>query len=197
MRLGFDLDGVFVDFNRGFAALFPDRRVPIGLPDFPPVWDWPQYYGATEEEVTAAWTQVHESRGFWLGLSGYSGISSLIGRLIDLVWEHDLYFITSRTGHRAKWQTERWLARQGMNYPTVLLVKDHRQKIHLIKGLALHAYIDDRLDTLEACAACNSRTKYFLMERPWNKTTPDAYFVRELWLSNVLSVHQMLDQIGV
>ena len=50
MRLGFDVDGVFADFNWDFVKLFPQCNFPPVGHTFPDVWDYPQKYGATREE---------------------------------------------------------------------------------------------------------------------------------------------------
>ena len=203
MRIGFDVDGVFADFNKNFVRLFPQCHFPAVGDDFPDVWDYPQKYGATAEETSAVWERIKLDERFWLTLPQYADAFDALSRIDELTQRHQIYFITSRTGATAKRQTEKWLYSRGIYYPTVLIVSAAEdQKPKLISGLRLHAYIDDKLETMEACVAYNSATHYFLFDRPWNRTQhteEDRPGGREVggWLTRVTSVHQMLDQIGV
>lgn len=166
MRLGLDLDGVLCDFNKAFIQrvigvtnrdLFPLRPFNI------PCWDYPQFYKYTAEEVSAVWEHIKQDPDFWRGLGGYPETGNLLYLLRH--WRrdvHDVYFITSRPGQSAKWQTEGWLRAYGYDSPTVLISS---AKGACAKALKLDLYIDDRW---ENCVDTAPHCKTYLLTQPWN-----------------------------
>lgn len=177
MKLGIDIDGVLARFESAFAPIlteFSGIDFPLDSPDFPPVWDWPQHYGATNKEVSAAWDRVKTGPWFWASLDELPQASQCLrwlNFLTTLALEgHDVYFITHRMGMNAKKATESWLARRGIENPSVLLVRDK----HLAAAaLQLDVYIDDRLENVldvntfmkDADLPC----RVYMVETPYNK----------------------------
>ena len=113
MRLGIDIDGVLADFNAGYIErcisvcekdLFPPRPFDI------PIWNYPELFGYTNEEVAKVWRSIETDKNFWLNLEPYWDAMTILERLRHLDDAgHDLYFITSRLGVMAKKQTEGWI----------------------------------------------------------------------------------------
>lgn len=168
LRIGFDIDGVLANFVQGYEDLiieitqknlFPEHR------PLPPVWDWPQYYGYTNEEIREVWKQIDEHPFFWSRLGVLSG-----ARHLPLVanGSHDVYFITHRTrGLDVKRQTERWLLAHGVVTPTVLLAEESKGGI--VAGLGLDYFIEDRLDNAVEISQTAPDCQVFLLDCPYNQ----------------------------
>lgn len=158
MRIALDLDGVLVDFTTGFRQQLVTTTgfdlVPADRPT--PVWDWPQHYGYTDEQVRAAWDAVHQSPDFWATLPAMPGAEGFLDRLWRFVsnenWTRkrsiEVYYLTKRDGVRAKDQAEEWLHRHGYvgKHPTVLLVRGEKGPV--AKSLRLTHVVDDNLDNV-------------------------------------------------
>lgn len=170
MRLGFDCDGVFADFNAAFIErvkqltgrdLFPSGYVPT-------TWNYPESLGYLPEEVRQVWEALRADRTFWLTLPPYEGAQAQLERIRLLSLDHDVYFVTSRPGERAKHQTEIWLATHSGDFmwnPTVLIASD---KAAIAKALDFHAYIDDRWENVRDVRMGTTAIPY-LLDRPWNQ----------------------------
>ncbi len=171
MRIGIDVDGVFAEFNTAFKQLLP--MVPETF--VPDVWDWPQKYGVTTEQLRTAWETLRASDDFWLSLKPYDDTCEQL-LVAERLSEsgHDIYFVTAREGTKAKWQTEDWLLRQGSYCPTVIVVPN-RQKVEVCSALGLDAMLDDCLTNVgpiaEVCRA-------YLLDRPWNQASTPASVTR-------------------
>ena len=191
-KLGFDLDGVLVDWNSAFIALmiqltgrdlFPPRPFDI------PTWNYPTHYGYTTAEVSYVWTDIKASPYFWQSLKPYETTGDALRAIHDR-WRQndDLYFITSRPGIDAKKQTENWLRMHWPMYtvpPLTVLISSHKGLC--AKALHLDAYIDDKdtnvCDVVREHATCRT----FLLDRPWNRDLE--------WPDRIQSVTDMLSQI--
>jgi uncharacterized HAD superfamily protein len=170
MKIGVDVDGCLADFN----AAFIDRVIEVtGIDKFParpfdiPTWDYPQYYGYTEDEVAKVWDNIKGDELFWYKTNPYPDAIYAIQQLTELqVAEHDIYFITNRMGKRVKLQTEAWLMtpRTGL-LPTVLISAD---KAACCNGLKLDFYIDDKTENCEQVKK-HTDTNVLMMKQPWNK----------------------------
>lgn len=177
MRIGFDVDGVLADFNRGFATLLSrtsGRR--LATADFvPSVWDWPEHLGYTKDEVDWAWREV-ERGGFWLKLEPTRHLDA-----VQMLWDHgdDVYFITDRRGVGAKRETEQWLVRHlALAYPTVLISS---MKGALCSALNLDVYVDDRLGNVADVRQRAPLTRVYLLDAPYNQSQVyDQYRVKGL-----------------
>ena len=190
MRVGFDIDGVLADFVPAYQDLFIQLtgRNTFGAGDRrdPPEWNWPTLRGYTAAETSAAWGEIKKSSTFWLNLSEDRGCPTLRGMVPELERNHEVYFLTTRVGLRPKRQTEIWLwdhlgySRLAMVWPTVG-VAAHRQKGHLVKGLALDAFIDDNLDNVNDIAWGTTPTK-----QPEPKPTCRVYLLNRAYNQNVL-----------
>ena len=171
MKLAFDIDGIFADFNTSMIDrtikvtgrdLFPERPFDI------PCWDYPQHYGYTEAEVSAVWNDIVKDNKFWQMLFPYDGtivfLDELRGRA--LANHDDVYFITSRPGIDAKRQTERWLRACGWSdTPTVLISS---RKGHACRAVDADFYIDDKPDNLFDVRCETPKTVTMLLNQPWN-----------------------------
>lgn len=175
-------DGVLADFNTSFIDrvvkvtgkdLFPARPFDI------PCWDYPQYYGYTPKEVSAVWNDVCADKKFWQSLAPYEGVLQFLDEVRGRALAHgdDVYFITSRPGVVAKYQTERWLRSCGWSEtPTVLISSE---KGLSCAALNLDVYIDDKeqnvQDVVNVMAEKRKNIIPVLLDRPWNQDRRNIY----------------------
>lgn len=165
--LGVDVDGVLANFNESFIRLtiditgrdlFPARPFDI------PCWNYPQYYGYTEQETAGVWEKIENSPIFWETLAPYEDTINAVRYLREqFALGNDIYFVTSRPGKSAKIQTEKWL-RSWFLPPTVLISSN---KGLCSRALAFDAYIDDRWEN--ALDVSTTGAQSILMDRPWNR----------------------------
>lgn len=174
-RIAFDLDGVLADFGAAYGrvadSLFPedrarrtvptdsapetreDRRrdVPSDAPEDAPA-DRP--VPARERRSAArrrnrVWKAIRSTPDFWLTLDPIDPdvVRRLHDRAVDGRWE--LFFVTQRpatAGDTVQRQTQRWLAEQGFELPSVIVHEASRGA--LAAALELDALVDD---TVEHC----------------------------------------------
>lgn len=219
MRVGFDVDGVLTRFDRAYQDLVikttgKDLFAP-GDRENPPCWDWPEFRGYTKEEVGKVWDLIKTDPHFWMNLEETSDVDTMKLVIGDLERHHDVYFISSRPGIRAKRQTEIWLYSR-LNYhfnvrnvwPTVLISSE---KGTCAAGLKLDAYIDDNFDNVVDVMKTSPTTKTFLLDKSYNQSKQTlvpvhrlkkkdgiiAYWViDEIPITRVVTLGQMLDHIG-
>lgn len=175
-RIGFDIDGVLADFNTAFIQrvikvtgqdFFPPRPFDI------PTWDYPQFYGYLPAQVDEVWQDITADESFWLKLPAYPEANEALRRLTqETLVGNDVYFITSRPGAVAKWQTEAWLSAHGFDEtPTVLISS---AKGLCARALKLDLYIDDRWENaLDVAVTTGSGCRTCLVDRPWNQDHQD------------------------
>ena len=167
LRVGCDIDGCLAKFNDACADLFTEQtgvRFPKESDIWPNTWHWERVAGVTKEDEKAVWDVIKRSDDFWFNLPPYPGACAFLTWL--KYFEQDVYFVTNRSGHRAKYQTERWLHKTGYAEPTVLI---SQEKDLVCKALKLTHYIDDKLENCAAVASFAPETKGYMFKRPWNE----------------------------
>jgi hypothetical protein len=167
MRIGFDVDGVLANFFAGYEALTVavaggENKFP---PDtFPPVWDWPQHYGYSDEIMDKVWSIIRNNPLFWAKLDTLPGLEFLVE--FDN-YSNDLYFITDRPGNGAKFITQIWLAENLGYIPSTIISK--KGKGIVAQALALDFYIDDKVENILDCQEKSPETRAYLAPQyPYN-----------------------------
>jgi hypothetical protein len=178
-KIVLDIDGVLADFNRAYAKallrvsgfdLLPKGWHKDGYTAFT-TWYWERQYGYGKEIETATWNGeiLPGAKKFWAKLSPLPYARETLLNLDALArgGAIELYFLTNRFGERVKAQTEEFLYQNGVTYPTVLLAKD---KMPLLKDLGAQVFVDDKIETMNGCAADPDLAKIqlYLPDAPWN-----------------------------
>lgn len=168
MRIGFDVDEVLANFCRGYNAIAYEVAGYKVLPD-----DYePTKYSYMEDfypvdVVEKIWTHIHGSSSWWVTLDPMPDFEDYKEWHGAYGPKHDIYYVTNRTGKFAKFQTEYWLRRHGIQFPTVLLSK---YKGLTAKVLRLEAYVDDKLENVQNVrAVCGDDIKLYLPNRKYNQ----------------------------
>ena len=201
MRLGFDLDGVLADFTTKYAELLvqmtgrdllpPDWREQLATNAWPTVWFWERELGYTKDEEGKAWKDhiLKEEHDFWCRLAPLES-NDTFDRIERLQCEgHDVYFVTTRPGQRAKEQSEVWLMGWGIYNPTVLIALG--SKVPIIQALNLDFYIDDKPETMvELCQAMGYDKHFYLKDAPYNQHVMGS-------IKAVSNVDEALDKAGL
>ena len=193
MIIGVDVDGCLADFNTGFINCCVTVT---GRDAFPPrpfditVWDYPQYYGYTDEEVLKVWQTIEADEEFWTNLQPYADTHDSLTYLKHRQVKHDsrddIYFVTARVGVEAKAQTEWWLECHGFRNPTVLI---SGAKSMVARALKFDSYIDDNWENVVAVSEYSDQTRTFLLVQPWNRGNHPSMF----GITEVSSINNFLD----
>lgn len=196
-KVGFDLDGCLANFPKAYEQTIIDV---CGGKDlfpkdvkYPPVWDWPQHYGYSDQEVKEAWDVIKQSKTFWRYLEPLEGLQWARSVNHNL---HDVYYITDRVGILPKQQTQDWFSIQGIPRATVLITpriapNPIPYKDHVIKGLDLDCYIDDKWENCHAIWVMNPNCRVYCLTRPYNE------FGQNIGIKRVYSIMEFVLREGL
>jgi hypothetical protein len=200
LRIGCDLDGCLANFTKAYAKALIEGTGKNYLPptwetdpNFPQTWNWHWDAGYDKGLCAKIWVEVVEGKGFWQNLEPLDGAEASLKQLNRLAKQgHDVYFITHRSGVKAKQQTELWLQEYGMETPTVLLTG---RKLPAAISLGLEFFIDDKLETVLEMAASYQHSvpppHIFLKDAPYNRAG------RPETLEVATSVEDALRKVGL
>ena len=170
-RLGIDVDGVLA----AFAPAYEQRIVEVTGRDLfwpkpftPDRWHYPEHLGYTAGEMKAVWDSIRQDQGFWRLLPRYDGVDdTVLLRGWSCTGNHSIYFVTTRVGESAKWQTERWFKDWwGEEFAATILIT--RNKPYAAVALELDVFIDDYHQNTQQLALSVPACHTYLLNRPWN-----------------------------
>ena len=142
------MDGVLADFARAFrdveTALFgPTTTHPVEQPEEE---EERQEKGIVQSRARrdAVWKEIQNRPDFWFSLEQVE--PGAVARLYQLSLAHrwEVFFITQRpatAGETVQRQTQRWLAAQGFDFPSVLVLAGARGAA--IRVLRIDYHVDD------------------------------------------------------
>lgn len=172
--ISFDIDGVLAQFVSGFVEVvnrvFPEKLVPNTYS--PNDWNFPDIL--TSQEFPTAWSTAMSTHNFWHRLAAYQANVNALEYFIWSEQRHfDIYYLTSRVdtlGDSAFVQTSRWLSERNLvgHNTSLIVVKNAKEKIPVIKSLEIQASVDDYLPTIVASSEISGH-KAFLCDRSWNR----------------------------
>jgi hypothetical protein len=157
LRVGFDMDGVLADFASAYRDverdLFGtvDGETPPNAPEeegeSPDERQPPQAAVSAKERDRrrrAIWERIRATPDFWTTLkpTDPDAVRRLYAHMLQHRWE--VVFITQRpatAGDTVQRQTQRWLAHQGFDMPSVLVIAGSRGSA--IHSLRLTHHVDD------------------------------------------------------
>lgn len=178
MKIGIDLDGVLANFQHGYERVIKEASGRDLFPPVePPVWDWPQHYGYTGEEVSKGWDLIGQSTNFWRTLPPCEGAEIFLEHL-NRHWTSEVYFITDRSkGKDVQWQSAGWLEAYGYTRPSVIVTPRHGVKGKIAKALGLDLFLDDKPENIRQIHSAG--TTAILHRKSYNQeaTWPDVRVV--------------------
>jgi hypothetical protein len=147
---------------------------------YPTEWDYLDKH-ITKEQDRELWRAIGQSDNFWQNLPIYAHTARVMD--IALGRAKKLYYITSRSGLRVQYQTERALI--GLVGPAnftggVIPVARAEDKIPLIHALKLTHFVDDKAETVSLANSTCFSTKIAVWSQPWNAQTKFASTVTRL-----------------
>ena len=157
IRVGFDLDGVLADFASAYREielrLFGDQEGE--RPDEPERQEIEEASGAanlpddprtSRRRRNAVWKQIEATADFWTTLRPID--PGAVRRIHEMMLRHrwEVVFLTQRPvtqGESVQRQSQRWLAEQGFDLPSVLVIGGSRGTA--ARALRLDYHADDNL----------------------------------------------------
>lgn len=189
MKIVFDMDGVLADFYAGFWDL---ANVMFGTPTVPDPndWTWDNYgVGITKDQADKVWKRINQDNRFWVSLPQLASPEEL-RRIKNLAEDHEVYFVTARTGKLPKEQTETWLHVLGyVRFPTVIL---SNRKGEVCASVKADYCIDDKAGNAVYVGYHSPKTKSYLLDAPYNQFEHDVLGSK---VRRVKSVTEYLDDI--
>ncbi len=195
LRIGFDMDGVLADFAGAFRAVEADLFGPATtLPvEQPEEEEERQEKGIVHSRAQrdAVWKEIQNRPDFWLSLEPIE--TGAVARLQQLSLAHrwEVFFITQRpatAGETVQRQTQRWLAAQGFELPSVLVLAGPRGAA--IRSLRIDYHVDDSAQNcLDVIADATAKTILVAADPEAAGVTN----VRKLGIALVAGPNQALD----
>jgi hypothetical protein len=185
LRIGFDVDGVVADFNRGFRNACGEL---LGT-----ARDGERADDLSATDLKRVWRRVIGTTNWWMTLEPYE--PAQIERLYKLARRHkwEVFFLTKRPqteGDSVQFQTQWWIEHHGFYLPSVLTLPGSRGDA--ANALRLDVTVDDQL--LECADIISSSTsKALLMLREADKTTYDQATSRAIGV--VSSLEEAIDVV--
>lgn len=167
MVIGIDCDGVLANFSVAYAKLLT-AQTGIKFPDYskeePTTWYWEREAGVTKLEEAQVWEQIRADKRFWFNLAPCQGAPEFLNNL-DLM-EHEVYFVTDRSGWMPQYQTSCWL-QQFYTDPSVIISR--KGKGAICKAIGIDVFLDDKVENIESIWSESPMTQAWMLRKPYNE----------------------------
>lgn len=167
MRVGIDIDGVVADFTGHINTTYEwwfGQECPIPSP-----WpEWESYKDAPEFPSWSVCSKWADKARLWETMPLIPGAAAGIDALLED--NHDLQFLTARTGKECIAQTQYWF-QKNISEPFGLAMDRLRPNLSKSKHtVPCSVYVDDGPDELKALKEAGKSTIRF--EHPYNLRRP-------------------------
>jgi len=163
-----DMDGVLVDFSKGFTTL-ANKLFGTKIVSDETQLDWNFRFELTPEQRNQVWFELQATDRWWTDLEPLVD-ASIRNRIQNLSLEYDCYFVTNRFSERTPpgIQTVHWLNEHGIPNARVILSK---YKGEMARLLGVTHSLEDNWDNAGYiyCIADSPQVKSYLLNRPYNQ----------------------------
>lgn len=190
MKIGFDLDGVLVDFSAMAAEAIRETYRP-DLPKNYVQQEWNFEDIITPQQWDSVFHKMLKVDNLWTHAPAMENNVEALRHYIAQRGEDDIYFLTARPrceGGSQRTMTQLWLLDHGLPFKNLHFVTDAGEKkdyIQLVLGLDF--FLDDLPKTVEALQRVDGLHPY-LLDWPYN---------RDADLPRVHSVDEYLLEIAI
>jgi hypothetical protein len=190
MVVVFDVDGVLIDFVKGFCELGAQwfRDIPRGSDATNPRYGTEHLVG--EATSKAIWNSILVSPRFWQDLPP-SATEEEFNGIQRLNRAHTLYFATNRMGRYAKSQTEYSLTRLGIVSPTVVVTA---LKGEFARSVGADFSLEDKAGNAVYIAYESGGTRSCLLDRLYNRYDPAVLGSKVTRVSTVQDFIDLIDK---
>lgn len=158
----FDVDGCLADFVYSFTKECGAVE-PWGTRENKSRWDFRDVF--QKQQIDDAWSRIKGSRYWWMHLRPMES-ASVFEAIDDLQYSHHVLFVTARVGLHSQWQTQMWLAKQGITNPNVVVTSKKGEIAHAV-GAAFH--VDDKPENAACVHWMSEGTKSYFVEHDYRK----------------------------
>ena len=171
MRIGFDLDGVLVDFHSAYVRTINKlfhKNYPIREARCWNTYDeYPNDFSPDMQKES--FEHIRKTKHFWFDLKPYDYDD--IKKIKDYIWEENIvYFITNRYPNpdddSTLMQSLRWLEQYGVSSHGIVLT---RHKSSVCRTLKLDYFLDDKPENVIDIRRNAPNTQCYLMDRKYNQ----------------------------
>jgi 5' nucleotidase, deoxy (Pyrimidine), cytosolic type C protein (NT5C) len=166
VKIQVDVDGVLADFMLGAYQYARTIDPTVPFVDTLTTKDWDHWEGWQPDTVKAVWAHIKESPIFFFKLRSLIGKAEWRQLGVYSKPGHELYFVTSRPGVTAKWQTESWIYDQMERQGTVVMTADKAGFAKLIKP---DFSIEDNAKNASLIGEVIGANKSFILDRLYNR----------------------------
>jgi uncharacterized HAD superfamily protein len=133
VKIQIDVDGVLADFMLSACKLAQHFDPTIPLVDNAHTKDWDNWEGWSREVKSKVWKEIKTLPYFFCDLTPLVTREEI--RMLRSLRKptNEIYFVTSRPGPTAKWQTEQWIWDHMEFVPTVVITEKKAEFAKLIK----------------------------------------------------------------
>lgn len=176
-RIGFDLDGVFMNWDTAWLMLAQRLyHLEVDVNRQASRWGWEQEVGITKDMRSHMWAEVDRSN-FWATVPPYPGAAECL-QWVQNETDHDVVFITAGHGRTVKWGKEESLKRMGLTLPTVVVTPNSGDKWMICKAMGITHFFDDKPENCELVFQHSRKTHVYVWDQPWNRVPMSRGIIR-------------------